>query len=146
MEQFLRALAGFRRESSLERFAQSVALNVARNYLRRQVLTTRIFDLFTEPMDKPSAIAPQDSAAYEKEIFSRIMDHLNRIAVKKRIVFCMYYFESKTLAEISEELGANPETVKVRLFHARKELLRLGMKDPCIKEWLGKAQEDGHQP
>lgn|GEM_PF-3477699 len=136
MEQFLKAFSRFRGDCGIENFACSIALNMARKYLRKQHLISRFFDLFTEFDEGQSSGGEQDTEVFEKEVLRRIMHLLDRVAPKKRMVFCMYYFEGKSIAEISSELGINSETAKVRLFHSRKELMRLSVKDPYIKEWL----------
>ncbi len=139
MERLLKAWRGYRGEGSPEAFADGVALNVARLYLRRRTLTKRIFDIFTEPVESPSrAPGPWDDAD-TRERMQRLLDILDKVATRKRIAFCMFYFEGKPVNAISSELGVNRETVKARIFHARNEVFRRAKNDPCLREWMDGA-------
>jgi DNA-directed RNA polymerase specialized sigma24 family protein len=51
----------------------------------------------------------------------------------------MFYFEGKPVQTISDELGVNRETVKARIFHARREIHRRATRDPYLKEWMDGA-------
>lgn len=136
MERLLRAWRGYRGEGSVEAFADGVALNVARLYLRRRTLTRRIFDFFTEPEERDiRSSSPSDDLETSVRM-QRLYEILERIAPKKRIAFAMFYFEGKPVNSISDELGVNRETVKARIFHARREVMRRASRDPYLREWL----------
>jgi len=136
MERLLGAWRGYRGEGSAEAFADGVALNMARLYLRRRTLTRRIFDMFTEPIEKDTK-SPTASENHETtERMQRLYDILEKVAPKKRIAFAMFYFEGKQVKAISDELGVNRETVKARIFHARREIIRRASRDPYLREWL----------
>jgi RNA polymerase sigma factor (sigma-70 family) len=140
MERLLKAWRGYRGEGSPEAFADGVALNVARLYLRRRVLTRRIFDMFTEPEDREETRTGTPSDEVQAGVrMQRLYDILDRVAPKKRIAFAMFYFEGKPVKVISEELGINRETVKARIFHARREVMRRASRDPYLREWIESA-------
>lgn len=139
MERLVKAWKNYRGEGSAEAFADGVALNVARLYLRRRTLTKRIFDIFTEPVERPSRAPGPWEEAESRERMQRLLDILDKVAPKKRIAFCMYYFEGKPVKTISDELGVNRETIKARIFHARKEVFRRAQHDPFLKEWIDGA-------
>lgn len=136
MERLLRAWRGYRGEGTAEAFADGVALNVARLYLRRRTLTRRIFDVFTEPVDTHDSKPGPGEESETRARMQRLYEILDKITPKKRIAFAMFYFEGKPVKTISEELGVNRETVKARIFHARKEVYRRANRDPYLREWI----------
>jgi RNA polymerase sigma factor (sigma-70 family) len=139
MERLIKAWRNYRKEGTPEAFADGVALNVARLYLRRRTLTRRIFDIFTEPVERPCRAPGPWEDAESRERMQRLLAILDRVSPKKRIAFAMFYFEGKPVNTISEELGVNRETVKARIFHARKEVYRRARNDPYLEEYLDGA-------
>ncbi len=140
MERLLKAWAGYRGEGSLEAFADGVALNVARLYLRRRSITKRIFDFFTEPIEQADrSVRHPGEETDSRARMRRLLELLDSVSPKKRIAFGMFYFEGKTVNAISLELGINRETVKARIFHARREIHDMASRDPVLKEWLDGA-------
>ena len=51
-----------------------------------------------------------------------VYDALDTISEKKRLVFALYEFDGMPLEEIAKTVGAGINTVKSRLFHARREI------------------------
>jgi RNA polymerase sigma-70 factor, ECF subfamily len=71
-----------------------------------------------EPSEEPS---PFERAAHTSTA-SHLRDALSRLSVEHREAIWMCYFEEKSLREIAEIAGCPENTVKTRLFHARKIL------------------------
>ena len=139
MERLLKAWRGYRGEGSVEAFADGVALNVARLYLRRRTLTRRIFDFFTEPEERDIRTSSPSDDVETSVRMQHLFEILEKVAPKKRVAFSMFYFEGKPVKTISDELGVNRETIKARIFHARREVHRRAAHDPYLKEWLDGA-------
>ena len=70
------------------------------------------------------AQGPYQSVAREqdRELCYRVMEML---APKKRLVLYLHEIEGKDLKDIAEILGANPVTIRTRLFYARREFYKL---------------------
>jgi RNA polymerase sigma-70 factor (ECF subfamily) len=56
---------------------------------------------------------------------SDLLELLHRLKENSRLVLCLYYLESLTVAEISIALNIPAGTVKSRLYKARQELKTL---------------------
>lgn len=71
-----------------------------------------------------SAATPEESSEQEdmKHQLIRLMDHLTD---EHRDVLRLTYFEEKSVKEVAEMLGISDNTVKTRMFYARKRLGQL---------------------
>jgi RNA polymerase sigma factor (sigma-70 family) len=124
-EAFLRAyrkLASFDVERPFGAWIRTIATNLARDRLRRVARG--------EPRaratigDRASGEAgPVDEAARAEES-DRLRQAVASLEDEARRLVEMRYFEGLSLAEVAERTGVPRNTLKVRLFRLRKELLR----------------------
>jgi RNA polymerase sigma-70 factor (ECF subfamily) len=125
-------LARFEGRSELETWLTRIAINKARDLLRRRrfvSLFTRIDDeeeFYLEPVD--------DRPDPERELMSRqlknAIEHAERkLSTQQKVIFRLRHYEDKSLEEIAELLGLRAGTVRAHLFRAvhkiRKELAEL---------------------
>ena len=71
-----------------------------------------------------TADSPFDDAARASDA-SQLRAALEHLSFEHREVIWLCYFEDKPLAEIAEITGCPENTVKTRLFHARRNLRML---------------------
>jgi RNA polymerase sigma-70 factor (ECF subfamily) len=124
-EAFARAwekLRTYDRKRSFRVWLFSIAANLARDLLRKRGRRGTVFS--TDALDAtPGGLSPVREAA-EKEEHERLRDALDRLSDEKRLAVVMRYYEGLSLTEMEEITGEGKGTLKVRLFRARKDLLR----------------------
>ncbi len=111
-----------------------IVANKAREFLRKNKKY-----VFTDDIDEMSdeeVKAFNDSLESEKEEFrpgtlieqlelkSQVMALIDGLSDDKRTAILLYYYNRLSVKEISEALGVNENTVKSRLFYAKKDLAK----------------------
>jgi RNA polymerase sigma-70 factor (ECF subfamily) len=69
----------------------------------------------------PGGQAPEEGAADREEV-ERLRRAVDELDDEKRLAVLLRYFEGMSLAEMAEVTGTPANTLKVRLFRARREL------------------------
>ena len=125
-------LARFEGRSELETWLTRIAINKARDLLRRRrfvSLFTRIDDeeeFYLEPVD--------DRPDPERELMSHQLKNAieraeRKLSTQQKVIFRLRHYEEKSLEEIAALLGLRSGTVRAHLFRAvhkiRKELADL---------------------
>ena len=125
-------LARFEGRSELETWLTRIAINKARDLLRRRrfvSLFTRIDDdeeFYLEPVD--------DRPDPERELMSHQLKSAieraeRKLSTQQKVIFRLRHYEEKSLEEIAALLGLRSGTVRAHLFRAvhkiRKELAEL---------------------
>jgi len=125
-------LSRFEGRSELETWLTRIAINKARDLLRRRrfvSLFTRIDDeeaFYLEPVD--------DRPDPERELMSHQLKNAieraeRKLSTQQKIIFRLRHYEDKSLEEIAVLLGLRAGTVRAHLFRAvhkiRKELAEL---------------------
>jgi len=117
-----RALHAFRADSRFTTWLHRVTVNVCLQAMRKQ---RRWGFLRWIGLDEPALPEPsyRDEGRIEsREIVGELYTILEAVGAKKRTVFVLFEVEGLTLEEIAEVVGTNINTVKSRLFHARREV------------------------
>lgn len=118
-----KALFKFRGESRFTTWLHRITVNVTLMYLRRG---RRKGWLRWVGLDEAMP-APRGGQSFEGRIEARdlcrqLYDILATLPEKKYVVFTLYELEGMSLEEIASTLDIGINTVKSRLFHARKEV------------------------
>jgi len=116
-----RALYKFRGDSRFTTWLHRVTVNVALQYLRKG---RRKGFLRWVGLDSATPMrATHNETRYEaRDVCRQLYDILGKLPEKKYVVFALYELEGMTLEDIATSLGISTNTVKSRLFHARKEV------------------------
>ena len=119
-----RSLSRFRRESKLETWLYGIASRVVLTQLRSWRRHRRLVKALE---DEPKSGNAQDleRSTLERAEFLRVWRCLMRIRAEKRMVYLLFEVEGLSGREIADVLDLNEATVRTRLFHARRELVRL---------------------
>jgi RNA polymerase sigma-70 factor (ECF subfamily) len=98
----------------------AIAANLSRDILRKRGRRNLVLSDERIRME-PGGPAPEGAAA-EREEAERLRRAVAELDEDKRMAIVLRYFEGKSLKEIAEITGTEVNTMKVRLFRARKEL------------------------
>jgi len=121
-----RALFKFRGDARFTTWLHRITVNVALQYLRKGRRKGWLHWLgLDDATHAPAAMLNNDSRIEARDLCRQLYDILGQIAEKKFTVFALYELEGMSLEEISATLGIGVNTVKSRLFHARKEVFDL---------------------
>ena len=128
-------LATFQGRSSLRTWIYGIARRVARNHrpeARTELIDPQLLDEFTGSLDSDFEMLEQRDAA-------RILHALlAQIPPERSEILILVELEQMTVAEASEVLGENPNTLQSRLRLAREDLLRV--KNRLIAEQAWRRQ------
>lgn len=136
-ESYLRAyrkLDTFRGDSALLTWLTSIVLNEARGRLRKRHTMVGLEQIDESPMDThqiiqfPSRFGSEDPAvsAARLQIRHLLEQAIDELPDAFRTVYVMREIEECTVEETASQLAIKPETVKTRLFRARR-LLRASL-------------------
>lgn len=123
-------LGSFRGESSLLTWLTSVTLNEARSRLRKRRLTVSVDEIEAAQHSGAAIImfnsaapseSPESSAA-RSQVRLLIEQAVDELPEAFRIVFILREIEEMSVEETATHLHLRPETVKTRLFRARRML------------------------
>lgn len=117
-----RHAGNYRRGSAFSTWLIAIARNKALSRLRKRhddLLSEGLAEAQPDPSDNPEIIAIKRSKA------EAIRDCLGRLSDAHREIIDIVYYHEKSVAEASEILGIPQNTVKTRMFHARRQLSEL---------------------
>jgi RNA polymerase sigma-70 factor (ECF subfamily) len=118
------AFRGYRGDSEVRTFLLSVAVNKAKHHLRAAARLRRAMDRLG---DEPAPHRPETpgEAAERRQLCDELQRALDALPIEQRVVVILCAVEERTAAEASEIVGAPENTVRTRLFHAKRKLREL---------------------
>ncbi len=117
-----RALYRFRGDSLFTTWLHRVTVNVALQYLRKAKRKGWLYWVGMDRSNLPRLSHDEGNRIEARETVRAVYDALDTISEKKRLVFVLYEFEGMPLEQIAKTVGAGINTIKSRLFHARREI------------------------
>lgn len=120
----------FRGASKLSTWIFAIAYRKAMKALRRLDEPVEL----DEPDNRASEETPSDERAWYRQRERLLCDVMQGLSADHRAVLDMTYFHEMTYREISEIMGCPVDTVKTRMFHARRNLRRLMAGDSA--DWI----------
>jgi RNA polymerase sigma-70 factor (ECF subfamily) len=122
--------SSFNGSGSAEGWMRRIVRNKAVDWIRKQRETSMTSAIETRILEESTN---EDSDPYMHAVKadnnSRLHNALTRLSIDHREAIWLCYFEERPLAEIAELTQCPENTVKTRLFHARKILAKPGMLD-----------------
>lgn len=121
-----RGLPKFRQEARLSTWLYRICVNVALGRIRSKVRRPPPI-LKADPVATDTRVSPDspETLLGRAESKAKVYRLLERMSAKKRIVLYLHEIQGHDLKEIAYLVGANPVTVRTRLFYARKEFYKL---------------------
>jgi RNA polymerase sigma-70 factor (ECF subfamily) len=120
-----RGAGGFEGRSTVRSWIFGLARHKATDHLRRQARIR---------LDGPDETVPDDEPSVETVIAAsqdaeRVRLCVGKLPQRQRAAIHLAFFEDLTYAQISEAEGVPEGTIKTRIFHAKKLLMR------CLSRW-----------
>ena len=104
--------------------ANSASCNVAMNALRGKSLPLVEMDQIPEPADETAGTDGTDMERDTRKLRSALHEALRELSAEHRDVVELTFFHGCTYPEIAEIVGCPENTVKTRMFHAKRQLKR----------------------
>jgi RNA polymerase sigma-70 factor, ECF subfamily len=114
------AIRRFREDASLRTFLISIAVNHARKHVRSAARRRAAMERFGREPQGSSADPEHDTA--RKQLAAVLTRALDSLPLDQRVAFVLCEIEQRTSVEAATVVDAPEETVRTRLFHARKKL------------------------
>ena len=129
-----RGLAKFRGESRLSTWIDRIAVRVAFDHVRTR---SRVpVPLGLAPGDDVVAGSLPDAQAHARDGLRRLYAELSRLTPEGRTAFALYAIDGRSIAEVAKLVGTSIVTAKLRIWRARRELMKRAAEDPVLKELL----------
>ncbi|HEY5925259.1 MAG TPA: RNA polymerase sigma factor [Kofleriaceae bacterium] len=132
--EIFRALPSFRGDSSLARWAQTIATRTAYLSIERRKPAAVDLDLVEDEIVDRDPDARRIAQA--RQAARRLYAALDRIDAKQRIAFALAVIDGLSLAEVAQMTESSLVAVKTRVWRARKDLMRRAQKDPVLASYL----------
>jgi len=114
----------------------TIAKNHCIDYLRKNNLKTVSIDELTNNdeyyFEIPSKDSNPEDLLIRKQRIQLLRRLVNQLSLKYINVVKLRYFKEMSYSEISEKLNLSESTIKIRLYRARKELLKIFKLDDKI--------------
>lgn len=131
-ETFTAAMAAFPRfrgEAAIGTWLHGIAVNVARQHLRRR--ERRAYAELDEQAHASAQPGPADDAQHRR-VNARLYAHLDALDDAKRIAIVLHLIEDRSLKEVAALMGASLTATKSRVFWGRRQLLARMRRDPAL--------------
>jgi RNA polymerase sigma-70 factor (ECF subfamily) len=115
------AVKRFREDSTLRTFLLSIAVNLSKKHVRAATRRRAAFASYARE-SSPAALDDPEREAARKQLASALLRALDSLPLDQRVAFVLCEVEERTSVEAAVVVGAPEETVRTRLFHARKKL------------------------
>lgn len=126
------SLKKFRKDSSFSTWIYRIAYNTSISETRKRKYKTRSFD---DQLERAASLElDEDGSAENLESKHALLTMaLEKLHPEEKLILMLYYFEEKSVEEISQSSGLSQSNVKVKLFRMRAKL-----KD--LMERMGKTE------
>lgn len=127
-----RAAANFEGRSQPSSWMFGIARNKALSVMRKRseyTLDDEMAEKISDDADTPEQAAMKGSKA------ERIRQCLEKLKPNHREIVELVYYQEKTIKEVSDIIGIPENTVKTRMFHARKQLTTVMQQAGIDRGW-----------
>lgn len=144
-----RGLAKFRGEARLATWIDRIAVRVALDHVRARKGTPVALgvlggdeqgfarrDWKSGAIDEPADASIPDAQAHAREGLRRLYAALAQLSAEARTAFALYAIDGRSIAEVARLVGTTVVTAKLRIWRARRELMKRAAEDPVLKELL----------
>lgn len=134
--QVFRSLRSFRGEARLATWIDRIAARVAYRYLsqKKGQVAAAVLD---EEVAGPAIEAADRMLA--REGVRRFYAALGEMTPASRIAFTLHEVDGRSVAEVAEIVGTTVTTAKLRIWRARRALMKRAAEDTVLAEFIGEA-------
>jgi RNA polymerase sigma-70 factor (ECF subfamily) len=118
------AMRNYRRDAELRTFLVSIAVNKAKHHVRAAIRARKMLEKLSGQPKPPAAETP-DEASERRELCGELQRALDQLPIDQRVVVVLCAVEERTAAEVAIIVSAPENTVRTRLFHAKRKLREL---------------------
>jgi RNA polymerase sigma-70 factor (ECF subfamily) len=133
MIEILRSVGSFRGESSLETWAEKIAVRTTMRQLKHRRWRGQIVEFDPAP-DAVSRAPGADQRLARTALAERLAAHVGTLTPERREVVALRLVLGHSIEEIAELTGAKINTVRDRLAVARRQLRSKIARDPVLRE------------
>jgi RNA polymerase sigma-70 factor, ECF subfamily len=132
-----RGLAKFRGESRLSTWIDRIAVRVAFDHVRTRSRVPVPLGLAPGAgIDDVMGGSFPDAQAHARDGLRRLYAELSRLTPEARTAFALYAIDGRSIADVAKLVGTSIVTAKLRIWRARRELMKRAAEDPVLKELL----------
>ena len=128
-----RGLAKFRGDSRLSTWIDRIAVRVALDHVRTRKASSVPLGVIGDELADASI---PDAQAHARDGLRRLYAALAQLSPEARTAFALYAIDGRSIAEVARLVGTTAVTAKVRIWRARRELMKRAAADPVLKELL----------
>ncbi len=128
-----RSLQGFRGESRLATWIDRITVRVAYRYMGQRRAAVSL-EAVAEPGSHEDAGGESRAAA--REGVRRLYAVLATMSPHARIAFALHAIDGRPIAEVARLCGASAIATKLRIWRARRELMKRAAEDPVLAELI----------
>jgi len=138
--QVYRSIGTFKGNSRFSTWLYRVVSNVAKMHIRAKRSRPQLASAVAQEIPRPDSdrAGPEDAAARSQRV-ERLYAHIHRLPEKKRTVLLMHDFDGVAPKRIAEVVGIPLQTVRTRLFYARKELYGALARDEELRDLMAEG-------
>jgi RNA polymerase sigma-70 factor (ECF subfamily) len=137
--QVFRSLRGFRGEARLSTWIDRIAARVAYRYLAQRKGVAPMMELDEEAQAAPVGRIEAADRMLAREGVRRFYAALDELGPASRLAFTLHEVVGRSLAEVAEVVGTSVTTAKLRVWRARRALMKRAAGDAVLAEFLGQS-------
>lgn len=130
-----RGLAKFRGEARLATWIDRIAVRIAFDHVRTRGRTPVPLGVIGLGADLADATA-LDAQAHARDGLRRLYSALAQLTPEARTAFALYAIDGRSIAEVAKLIHTSLVTAKLRIWRARRELMKRAAEDPVLKEFV----------
>lgn len=140
--QVFRSLHGFRGEARLSTWIDRIAVRVAYRAIAARKAQPLLLELDDDDArGAPVGFDPADQAR-AREGVRRFYAAMAELGPASRVAFALFAVDGRSIAEVAEAMGASVTATKLRIWRARRALMKRAAADPLLSEFLVDVAEE----
>ncbi len=128
-----RGLAKFRGEARLATWIDRIAVRIAFDHVRTRGRTPVPLGVIGEDITDATTL---DAQAHARDGLRRLYSALAQLTPEARTAFALYAIDGRSIADVSKLINTSIVTAKLRIWRARRELMKRAAEDPVLKEFV----------
>jgi RNA polymerase sigma-70 factor (ECF subfamily) len=127
------SLPRFRGEAKLRTWIDRIAVHVVIDHIAAK---KRVPIPVESIYDRPDPAGTSDDRAQAREGLRRLYAVLATLAPDARIAFALYSIDGRSIREVAEITRVTTVTAKLRIWRARRDILRRVETDPILSDYI----------